>query len=146
MKWMCREQCSSDSRSVEGKGFTLLGSLLLLFVPKCALCWAAYMSFLGSIGIVIKYQPWFLPVAIILFVFTLVKLLIVSIRRRNFISFFLALAAGLLIVYERSEPGIDGIKIVAVIMMFVAITMEDLVRVMRAIQPKQAMEAEDKHR
>ncbi|UOQ72027.1 hypothetical protein [Hymenobacter cellulosilyticus] len=40
-----------------------LVSIGIAFFPKCPLCWAAYMSVLGSIGItwLPSYQPWMLP-------------------------------------------------------------------------------------
>ncbi|MBF9220155.1 hypothetical protein [Hymenobacter ruricola] len=40
-----------------------LVSIGIAFFPKCPLCWAAYMSVLGSIGIarLPAYQPWMLP-------------------------------------------------------------------------------------
>jgi hypothetical protein len=131
MRILCKEECSSDKTSLKGKSFTLLTSALVLFMPKCALCWAAYMSFLGSMGIVIKYRPWFLPVLTILFILTLIKLLIAAIKRRNFLSFGLALAAGVLIYSERTTPGIDSVKIVAIIMMATAILMDNMLKLFR---------------
>lgn len=40
-----------------------LVSVGIAFFPKCPLCWAAYVSVLGSIGIarLPAYQPWMLP-------------------------------------------------------------------------------------
>ncbi|VXC33927.1 conserved membrane hypothetical protein [Flavobacterium sp. 9AF] len=41
-------------------------SILIAFFPKCPICWAVYMSMLGSIGIAeIPYMNWFLPVLIV---------------------------------------------------------------------------------
>lgn len=44
---------------------TLL-SLGIAFFPKCPLCWAAYASVLGSLGVahLPPYQPWMLPLLI----------------------------------------------------------------------------------
>ncbi len=41
---------------------TLL-SIGIAFFPKCPLCWAAYLSVLGSLGVahLPTYQPWMLP-------------------------------------------------------------------------------------
>lgn len=40
-------------------------AVFIAFFPKCPLCWAAYMSLFGSIGISrIPYMPWLLPVLI----------------------------------------------------------------------------------
>ncbi|UOQ52796.1 hypothetical protein [Hymenobacter cellulosivorans] len=43
-----------------------LVSLGIAFFPKCPMCWAAYMSVLGSIGLtrLPAYQPWMLPVLV----------------------------------------------------------------------------------
>jgi len=141
MKILCKEECSVDRVSVKekGKGFTLLTSVLLLFMPKCALCWAAYMSFLSSIGIVIKYQSWFLPVMSFLFVCTLLKLLISSIRRKNFLAFGMALIAGLIIFSERSTVGIDPLKIFALVLMAAAVMMDSFVKLFRLIKLNKVM-------
>ncbi|WP_130733937.1 MerC domain-containing protein [Flavobacterium sp. J27] len=41
-------------------------SILIAFFPKCPVCWAIYMSMLGSIGITeIPYMKWLLPVFIV---------------------------------------------------------------------------------
>src|SRR5947209_4579219 len=101
MKWICNEECPASKNSFKGKGWTLLSSVLVLFIPKCAMCWAAYMNILSSLGLVIKYQSWFIPVSLLFFALTLIKLLIQAIRRKNFIGFMLALAAGVLIIYQR---------------------------------------------
>jgi hypothetical protein len=126
MKLLCKTTCVENKNKIRGRSWALMSSALILFMPKCALCWAAYMSFIGSLGLVIKYRPWFLPVITILFLITLTKLLINCIRRRNFISFFLAVAAGLLIVVQRGSIGIDGIKIFAMILMAAAILLDSL--------------------
>jgi len=40
-------------------------SILIAFFPKCPICWAVYMSALGSFGIAqIPYMEWLLPVLI----------------------------------------------------------------------------------
>jgi hypothetical protein len=45
---------------------TILVSILVAFFPKCPMCWAVYMSMLGSLGIAkIPYMPWLLPVFLI---------------------------------------------------------------------------------
>jgi hypothetical protein len=126
MKLLCKSVCDDTRTKIKGRGWALVTSALLLFMPKCALCWAAYMSFLGSLGLVIKYQPWFLPVITIFFMVTLTKLLINCIRRKSFISFVLAVAAGLLIVMQRGSIGMDGIKILAMVLMAAAMLTDSL--------------------
>ena len=43
-----------------------LVSVGIAFFPKCPLCWAAYASVLGSIGVahLPPYQPWMLPLLV----------------------------------------------------------------------------------
>lgn len=45
---------------------SIILSLFIAFFPKCPVCWAVYMSMLGSFGIVeIPYMKWLLPVFIV---------------------------------------------------------------------------------
>lgn len=46
---------------------TLL-SIGIAFFPKCPLCWAAYLSVFGSLGVahLPAYQPWMLPLLVVL--------------------------------------------------------------------------------
>jgi len=41
-----------------------------------------------------QYGSWFFPVALALFLVTLIKLLIQAIRKKKFVNFFLAIAGG----------------------------------------------------
>ncbi|NHN24493.1 hypothetical protein FIA58_002290 [Flavobacterium jejuense] len=51
-------------------------SFLIAFFPKCPICWAVYMSMLGSFGIAeIPYMKWLLPVFIVFLGIHLVLLL-----------------------------------------------------------------------
>ncbi len=128
MRWLCKTECDSRQKIEKGRGGALLSGVLLLLMPKCALCWAAYMSFLSSLGIVIHYRPWFVPVMTLLFLLTLVKLLIASLRTRRFLAFILAAAAGVLILLFRATPGITVVKVGALLLMAVAVTMEYFIR------------------
>ncbi|MEO5890519.1 MAG: hypothetical protein ABIQ31_09715 [Ferruginibacter sp.] len=134
MKLICKDECTIAKPSLKGKGWELFTGVLVLFVPKCAFCWAAYMSVLSSWGIVISYQRWFLPVSLVLFLFTLTKLLIVAIRRKNFIAFGLAVLAGLLILSQRSVPGMDVKKLLAIALMILAVMMDNFLVLYRQLQ------------
>lgn len=47
-------------------------SVVVAFFPKCPICWAVYMSMLGSFGIAeIPYMGWLLPVFLVFLVFHL---------------------------------------------------------------------------
>ena len=51
-------------------------SFLVAFFPKCPVCWAVYMSMLGSFGIAeIPYMKWLLPVFMVFLGFHLWMLL-----------------------------------------------------------------------
>ncbi len=124
MKLICKEACSGHKTSLKAKSGTLLSGALVLFMPKCALCWAAYMSLLGSMGLVIRYRPWFLPVAIGLFVLTLMKLLITAVHRKNFLAFSFAVIAGLMILLERNVRELNGTKLFSLVLMTIAVLMK----------------------
>ncbi len=126
MKIICRDECRPERRRRANHGWSILTGALVLVMPKCALCWAAYMGVLGSFGIVIKYQPWFLPVVIILFLFTLVKLLIGSLRSGNFLAFGMALVAAMLILSQREVAGATELKILAVGLMIGSIAVNKM--------------------
>ena len=59
-----RRRASHLSRAVP----PALLSVGIAFFPKCPLCWAAYLSVLGSLGVahLPAYQPWMLPLLVAL--------------------------------------------------------------------------------
>jgi len=114
MRIICQNECRPEKPRRAKSGWSLLTGVLVLVMPKCALCWAAYMGVLGSFGIVIKYQAWFLPVVIILFLFTLFKLLIGSLRSGSFLAFGMALIAAILILSQREVPEATDLKLLAI--------------------------------
>jgi hypothetical protein len=63
------ENCSNKKEStliLKKTGRTIpsiILSIIVAFFPKCPICWAVYMSMLGSFGIAeIPYMRWLLPV------------------------------------------------------------------------------------
>lgn len=97
-----------------------------MLMPKCALCWAAYMSVLSSLGLSIQYRSWFFPVALVLFLATLIKLLIQAIRKKKFVNFFLAIAAGTLIYFNRQAATVNFAGAIAIVLMILAVMMDNL--------------------
>jgi len=76
-------------------------AVLIAFFPKCPFCWAAYMSLLGAFGMEsIQYQPWLLPVLIVMLFVNLASLYL-SRKRHGYKPLALALTGGLLIVLNR---------------------------------------------
>ena len=63
--------------------WAIISAVLLAVAPKCPLCWAAYMSAFGSLGISIQipYQPWLLPLMAGLLLVNLAALFLRARRR-----------------------------------------------------------------
>ena len=72
---------------------SFLLAMLIAFFPKCPFCWAAYMSFFGWLGLGrIPYQPWLLPVMMVLLAINIFFLLKNASQRRGYGPFFLNIA------------------------------------------------------
>ena len=61
--------CPCASRTATGRSLTLKAvpatslSVLIAFFPKCPVCWAAWMSLLGGLGLArLPYLGWLFPV------------------------------------------------------------------------------------
>lgn len=79
----------------------MLLSVLLAFFPKCPLCWAAYMSMFGCVGLArLPYISWLLPV-LFLVLFTHLYLLGRKARKNGYIPFAISLAGALIILAGR---------------------------------------------
>jgi mercuric ion transport protein len=126
MRLLCEQDCVTKGRTLEGSnGLTLVSGILVLLMPKCAFCWAGYMSFFSSFGLVtIPYRPWFLTLSIILFILTLLKLLYKAVYKGNFLSFLLALLAGMIIMRQKLWQPVSGLNYLAVTMMGIAVAMD----------------------
>ena len=74
--------------------WAIASAILVAVAPKCPLCWAAYMSAFGSLGISIQipYQPWLLPLVAGLLLVNLAALLLRARARRRYGPFSLCLA------------------------------------------------------
>ncbi len=76
-------------------------SVLIAFFPKCPMCWAAYMSLFGSIGIAqLPYMGWLLPVLIgflLIHLFMLYK----KAAGNSYVPFFLSLAGAVTMLLAR---------------------------------------------
>ena len=77
---------------------SVLLSVLIAFFPKCPLCWAAYMSMFGSLGLAnTPYMGWLLPVLVGVLGIHL-YLLAKKIPHKGYGPFGLSLAGALLVV------------------------------------------------
>lgn len=80
---------------------SVLLSILIAFFPKCPLCWAAYMSMFGSLGLArLPYMNWLLPV---LMVFLGIHLFILfrRVHSNGYLPFIISLAGALVIISGR---------------------------------------------
>lgn len=134
MKIICEKTCEQEQPVTKGKGWALLSTALLLFMPKCALCWAAYMSFLGSLGLSIRYRPWFQPLMLALFVLAVCKLLFSAIRNRNWLVLMMGLLAAFLAYRQQSVPGMNAEKWLAMTLMALALSMDNLQQLVRLLK------------
>lgn len=96
-------------RSVPG---ALLSVGIVLF-PKCPLCWAAYMSMFGSVGLTsVPYMKWLLPVLIgflALHVFFIFR----KIKEKGYGPFICSLAGAVIIISGRAFFAGAGILLFA---------------------------------
>jgi mercuric ion transport protein len=75
--------------------------LLIAFFPKCPICWAAYMSMFGSVGLAnAPYMGWLFPVLLGFLGLHLV-LLLKKAPQKGYGPFSLSLAGALLILLGR---------------------------------------------
>lgn len=80
---------------------SFLMAVIIAFFPKCPFCWAAYMSMFSFLGLnTISYQPWLLPLFIVLFFANLVSLYF-NRKHHGYKLLLLSLAGALLIVMNR---------------------------------------------
>jgi len=96
---------------------SFLIAVLIAFFPKCPFCWAAYMSLLGAFGMgSIEYQPWLLPVLIVMLFVNLGSLYLLR-KRHGYKPLVLALAGGLLIVLNRLYWNETALIVIAALLM-----------------------------
>lgn len=80
---------------------SVLLSVLVAFFPKCPMCWAVYMSMLGSLGLSgLGYPPWLLPLLLVLMLLHLL-LLFKKARKEGYRPFLLSLTGTALLLSAR---------------------------------------------
>ncbi len=78
---------------------SLVLSVAIAFFPKCAFCWAAYLSVFSAFGIAsIPYTPWLKPVMITFFLTNFVTLFLIARKRKNYISFMISVIGAIFIM------------------------------------------------
>ena len=82
---------------------SILLSVLIAFFPKCPVCWAAYMSVLGGVGIEkLPYMSWLLPVFLCFLAFYLYMVYRKASKSRYYVPLFFSLAGAVIIVCGRT--------------------------------------------
>lgn len=83
-----------------------LGSLVLgviiAFFPKCAFCWAAYMSIFSTMGIAsIPYLPWLQPVLVIFFIVNVFTMFFIARKRNDYNAFIFGVAGAMFVLFSK---------------------------------------------
>lgn len=94
-----KEILNRDNPNFRFKSLSSLAlSVLIAFFPKCPLCWAAYMSLFGFLGLSqLPYMPWLLTILLTFLGIYLITLYKKS-QRNSFIPFQLSLAGTTLLL------------------------------------------------
>ena len=70
----------------------ILLSLLVAFLPKCALCWGAYLALFNSLGIVaFQYPPWLKDAFAVTLVASIIMFYRAASRRQMWLPFWMQL-------------------------------------------------------
>ena len=81
---------------------SILLNILIAFFPKCPICWAVYMSMLGSLGLSkLPYMKWILPVLLVLLCIHLIMLFIRA-KQTGYLPFALSVAGAMFIIFFRT--------------------------------------------
>lgn len=96
-----KKRRSFSWRRVVKNHLSFFMAVLIAFFPKCPLCWAAYMSLLGSWGIqTIPYKPWLLPVLCVLLVINIISLYLTG-KKHHYWPLALSVAGALIVIGNR---------------------------------------------
>lgn len=80
---------------------SLLISVLVAFFPKCPICWAAYMSLFGSLGLAkVPYMGWLYPI-LLTFLGLHLWLLFKKVPQKGYGPFLLSLLGVVFFLVER---------------------------------------------
>ncbi len=127
MKLICEPACEPHRKiALKDGAWPLINSILLIVMPKCAMCWAAYLSLFSFMGLSINYQPWFLPFMICLFLVSIARLIYKAIKTKNFVTLFISLMASTVIICQKLWWESNVSSIIAITILISAMLMEAL--------------------
>lgn len=89
---------SKLKRKLPKINMTLFSAIGVLIIPKCPLCWAAYMSIFSALGVsTIEYQAWLLPSMLILLALSVSLALYQAFKRKRY-NYIRIIVVGVLLV------------------------------------------------
>ena len=137
MKLFCKNECIVKSTPKASNELTFISGLVVTLMPKCAMCWAAYMNLFSFLGLSkIKYHSWYLPFGVMLFLLTLIKFLRTAILEKTYLDFSLAVIAGILLIFQKYKGPIDNLNYLIISLMAIAVfrTKISLIRLKKAVR------------
>lgn len=93
--------------------------ILLAFFPKCAGCWAAYFSVLGTLGIGLPYLPWMRHVLAATLVLSAIYFARVARRRKRWIPFGFQMAGFVSVLAAQYLLGLQALIWLGVTLVFI---------------------------
>jgi len=106
---VCSSTGSKNCHCTPASSGSVFLSILLAFFPKCAFCWAAYLSFLNSVGITIPYLSWLKHVFAGLFLLSIIALFRSARKTRQWLVFGLIVSGiTVLLICQYGYPSIAG--------------------------------------
>ena len=122
MKLFCKDECIVKSAPKASNVLTFISGLVLTLMPKCAMCWAAYMNLFSFLGLSkIEYHSWYLPFAVMRFLLTLLKFLRTAILGKTYLDFSMAVIAGILLIFQKYKGPIENLDYLIISLMAVAV-------------------------
>ncbi|WP_281631549.1 SCO family protein [Flavobacterium luteolum] len=110
------EKIKSATRSFS----TMIISILLLFIPKCPLCIAAYLSMFGAAGIQLTpYIKYLFPILLVFIAINLYSLYCMAVKKNNYIPLLLCAAGSALLIIFGYFISIKGFQIIAILLLFI---------------------------
>ena len=109
------QRTEPDTRRATSSVLGTLASVGLAFFPKCPICWAAYMSVFGVVGLDrIPYSPWLQPVLAILMLINLGSVWLRARSTGRMLAFYLASSGAVVLISSKLVHGFDKTALVGV--------------------------------
>jgi protein SCO1/2 len=104
-----------DKRRATSSVVGTFASVALAFFPKCPICWAAYMSVFGIVGLDrIPYSPWLQPVLAVVLLINLGSVWLRARSTERMLAFYLASAGVIVLIASKLVHGFDKVTFIGV--------------------------------